>query len=414
MKRSYIRNEKDLTIFTIEGYLSNEDCDYLCELIEKNNYRSTVSGTGDQRSVVMENRTSSSSTLESKDAVVKKINEQISKELEIPVENGETLQGQLYEVGQQFKSHHDYFGKDSYINHCLVSGQRTWTCMVYLNEVEEGGETDFPEINTKFKPKKGMAVFWSHFCSDKKENPASLHAGCPVIKGKKIIITKWFREKEWKGAEDSEAAKKYHEEIKKQSDTNKVFKNYLQLPKVSPSGFKIVKVPNNTWRLINETYQLLKNSLVEEKWDGISNIIFDKDGNSPVDILSMDNCNRIKEIIHYELQQIHEEFSGESIEPSFIYGIRSYKRGAMLQTHRDRIATHHISSIIIVDKKVDKDWALDIEDHEGNWHKVYAEVGDMILYESAICEHGRKDPLEGDYFRNFFVHYKLKNWKYVE
>ena len=126
----------------------------------------------------------------------------------------------------------------------------------------------------------------------------------------------------------------------------------------------------------------------------------------------MDNCPRIKEIIHSELQPIHEEFSGENIEPTFIYGIRSYKRGAILEPHRDRIATHHISSIIIVDKQVDRDWPLDIQDHQGRWHKIYAEVGDMILYESAVCEHGRKEPLEGEYFRNFFVHYKLKDYTY--
>ena len=38
---------------------------------------------------------------------------------------------------------------------------------------------------------------------------------------------------------------------------------------------------------------------------------------------------------------------------------------------------------------------------------------DMILYESAVCEHGRKEVFGGTHFRNFYVHYKLKDWKYV-
>ena len=38
---------------------------------------------------------------------------------------------------------------------------------------------------------------------------------------------------------------------------------------------------------------------------------------------------------------------------------------------------------------------------------MYAEPGDMILYESAICEHGREEPFEGKSFDNFYVHYKL-------
>jgi prolyl 4-hydroxylase len=412
MERSYIQNDKDLTIFTIDNFISEEDCNYLCSLIEKNNYRSQVTGEGNQYSVTNDSRTSSTSTLENTDIIVKKIDENIANELQVPTKNGETLQGQLYEVGQEFKPHCDYFSGDGFINYCLASGQRTWTCMVYLNDVEEGGETDFPEINIKFKPKKGMAVFWSHFDSNGKENPASLHAGTPVIKGKKIIITKWYRQNEWIAGADNQAAIKHRNDLKQQHMENKIFKNHLELPKLTPLGFKVVKVPTNTWRLIQEAYNLLKGTITEEKWEGIKNFIHDKEGNSPVEILNMENCPRIREIIHEELKLIHEEFSGEEIEPTFIYGIRSYKRGSILESHKDRIATHHISSIIVVDKQVDKDWPLDVQDHEGNWHKVYAEVGDMILYESAICEHGRLESLEGEYFRNFFVHYRLKNWNY--
>ncbi len=85
---------------------------------------------------------------------------------------------------------------------------------------------------------------------------------------------------------------------------------------------------------------------------------------------------------------------------------------------KDRVETHHISSIIIVDKdltcgcqnrKYGDDWPLDIQGHDGEWYKVYAEPGDIILYESAICEHGREEPFQGTFFRNFYVHYKLTN-----
>jgi hypothetical protein len=41
------------------------------------------------------------------------------------------------------------------------------------------------------------------------------------------------------------------------------------------------------------------------------------------------------------------------------------------------------------------DWPLDIQGHDGEWYKVYAQPGDMILYESAVCEHGRKEALGG-------------------
>ena len=124
----------------------------------------------------------------------------------------------------------------------------------------------------------------------------------------------------------------------------------------------------------------------------------------------------IKNLIHNHLFPIHREFAGVNIVPSFVYGIRSYLRGATLTNHVDRVETHHVSSIIVVDKDLrcgcqnrefGDDWALDIQDHQGNWHKIYAEPGDMILYESAICQHGRVDSFQGNFYRNFYVHYKL-------
>jgi len=412
--RIHVENDKNLEIFTIEDFLTDEECDHLCSMIEKNHTRSTVSGTGYTQSVVSDFRTSSTSTLNYGDPTVDAIDQRIADELGVPRENGESFQGQLYEVGQQFKHHHDYFSGDSYNNHCLYSGQRTYTCMIYLNDVEEGGETDFLEIGKTFSPKKRMAVIWKNSNGTGTENPASIHAGLPVTKGKKMIITKWYRERKWDMNEDT----RLKEELEKQVVpvvVEKTFSSKSDLPKLSELGFKVVKVPTNTWRLIQEAYKLLENVKTAEYWEGITNFIHDKDGNAPVEIYNMDNCHRIKEIIAAELQPVHEEFIGykEKIKPKWIYGIRSYKRGAILENHTDTLQTHHISSIVIVDKKVDRDWPLDIQDHQGRWHKVYAEPGDMILYESATNLHGRTEPFEGEYFRNFFLHYTLADYKFI-
>jgi prolyl 4-hydroxylase len=418
-ERIYISNDKDLEIFTIPNFLKDSECDYLCEKILATNSRSQVAGYGNEPSVVMESRTSSTSNLYDEDLMVKKINKRMSKELQIPAENGETMQGQLYEVGQEFRHHNDYFTGDGYTNHCLSSGQRVYTFMIYLNDVEEGGETDFPQIGRSFKPTKGMAVVWKNSSGQGTENPASLHAGTPVIKGKKIIVTKWFRERKWDIAKDHELGRKFFENkaLVPQSPTNigdKTFKTSADLPRLTELGFKVVKVPTNTFRLITEAYKLLQNVKTVEKWPGIEQFIHDGNGNAPVEIFNMDFCHRIKEIIQEELLPIHEEFIDykEKLIPKWIYGIRSYQRGAILNPHTDTLATHHISSIVIVDKKVDKDWPLDIQDHAGNWHKVYAEPGDMILYESATNQHGRIEPFEGEYFRNFFLHYTLADYKF--
>lgn len=411
--RTHIPNESGLEFFTIDNFVTEEESDYLSEIIEKNSYRSQVAGAGDTASTTTESRTSSTSTLLNTDPTVKTLNERISTLLAIPEANGENMQGQIYQVGQEFRNHRDYFENDGYTNHCLHSGQRTYTFMIYLNDVEEGGETNFPDLNNySIKPKKGMAVVWKNSNGQGTENPASLHAGTPVTKGKKIIITKWFRVNEWNSAEDARLAKKYHEENKPKT----IFKTNADLPRLSELGFKVVKVPTNTWRLINEAYKLLQNVKTVENWNGIENFIHDKDGKAAdLEIFNMDNCHRIKEIIIDELKPIHEEFIGNKakLKPKWIYGIRSYKSGSILEAHTDSLETHHISSIIIVDKKTDKDWPLDIQDHAGNWHKVYTEPGDMILYESATCKHGRLEPFEGEYYRNFFTHYTLADYKFV-
>ena len=60
---------------------------------------------------------------------------------EIDPAHGEPLQGQRYDVDQEFKPHCDWFNPDGqdYEKYCSVAGQRTWTFMIYLNEPEAGG-----------------------------------------------------------------------------------------------------------------------------------------------------------------------------------------------------------------------------------------------------------------------------------
>ena len=59
--------------------------------------------------------------------------------------HGETIQGQRYAVGQQFKPHHDFFHKgEAYWPEMeRTGGQRTWTAMIFLNDAEGGGQTFF-------------------------------------------------------------------------------------------------------------------------------------------------------------------------------------------------------------------------------------------------------------------------------
>ena len=103
----------------------------------------------------------------------------------------ESSQLQHYLVGNEFKAHYDYFDPDVDPSF-LKNGQRSWTFMVYLNDVTKGGTTNFPELNEVIYPKKGRAVIWCNITADKKLDSNTLHQGSPVEEGEKWIITKWF------------------------------------------------------------------------------------------------------------------------------------------------------------------------------------------------------------------------------
>ena len=116
---------------------------------------------------------------------------------------GETIQGQRYAVGQQFRAYHDYFAEHMpyFAEMEQVGGQRTWTAMIYLNEVEEGGATWFPRAGVRVRPQRGLLLAWDNMARDGAPNVQTLHEGTPVTAGTKYIVTKWFRERAWLGLE---------------------------------------------------------------------------------------------------------------------------------------------------------------------------------------------------------------------
>eukprot|EP00741_Cyanophora_paradoxa_P009062 tig00001467_g8775.t1 len=73
-------------------------------------------------------------------------------------------------------------------------GQRIWTAMIYLNDVEEGGETWFP-APASASPHPRPADRLNNLAADGSPNDATLHEARPVLGGTKYIITKWFRER---------------------------------------------------------------------------------------------------------------------------------------------------------------------------------------------------------------------------
>lgn len=114
---------------------------------------------------------------------------------------GEPLQGQRYDIGQEFKPHTDYFAPDGrdFQRFCSLSGNRTWTFMIYLNDVVAGGATRFKLLDKIFQPEAGKLLCWNNRLADGGVNYATLHHGMKVRKGVKYVITKWYRDNPWRG-----------------------------------------------------------------------------------------------------------------------------------------------------------------------------------------------------------------------
>lgn len=182
-------------VYTIRNFLTPLECEMVINRIDALAEPSKLYETnGDD-----DHRTSYSSNFLTDDVFIDMLQRRMDACLGMYPEYGERLQGQRYEVGQQFKAHQDWFWPDTsyYQMEMERGGQRSWTAMTYLNEVEEGGETVFHTLGLTFKPEPGMLLIWNNATPYGDPNKAVMHSGEPVIKGVKYITTKWYRERKW-------------------------------------------------------------------------------------------------------------------------------------------------------------------------------------------------------------------------
>ncbi len=193
--RCQMVSQNGLTLFLVQDFLTLDECDSMVAMINAGRQPSTLLSSHSDPTF----RTSDSCNLSPQDTLVNTIEGRICALMSVNYRHGETLQGQVYEVGKQFKPHYDYFMKNAVYWEDMMQGggQRSWTGMIYLNEPAAGGETHFPTAGLSVKPRTAMLVLWNNMLPDGTPNVTTLHEGMPVEAGTKYIVTKWFREKFW-------------------------------------------------------------------------------------------------------------------------------------------------------------------------------------------------------------------------
>jgi prolyl 4-hydroxylase len=181
-------------IYAVGDFLGAAECDRLIEIIDavakpSTLYKQDASGV----------RTSYSGDVDRSDPFIRMIERRIDDLLGLDNRWGETIQGQRYHQGQEFKSHCDWFPTDEeyWAAEARSGGQRCWTAMIYLNDVAEGGETSFTYLNMAIPPQRGALLTWNNMTPDGEPNMMTLHAGSPVVRGVKYIVTKWYRTRPW-------------------------------------------------------------------------------------------------------------------------------------------------------------------------------------------------------------------------
>lgn len=189
--QAYRIDDERIELFAFGDFLSDKECTRLIAMID------AVARPSALHELAYDSgfRTSYSGDLDPHDPFVAGISARIDALLGLDRAIGEPVQGQRYLAGQEFKPHNDWFyvTESYWRQERLRGGQRSWTAMAYLNTVEEGGATAFSLLGIEIEPKPGVLLLWNNAAPDGRPNEATLHAGMPVVRGAKYVITKWYR-----------------------------------------------------------------------------------------------------------------------------------------------------------------------------------------------------------------------------
>jgi prolyl 4-hydroxylase len=120
------------------------------------------------------------------DLVVNAINRRIATASKTLASQGEPLQMLRYRPGGEYRAHLDALPRGD--------NQRILTFILYLSDRYTGGETNFPRRDLSFRGRTGDAILFGNVTAEGRPDPLALHAGLPVTRGEKLIVTRWIRE----------------------------------------------------------------------------------------------------------------------------------------------------------------------------------------------------------------------------
>jgi prolyl 4-hydroxylase len=138
------------------------------------------------------------------DMVQLAVRERVGAATGLPVDGMQGPQILHYAVGETFTPHHDYLDPrlEGPARDMAYRGQRVATCLVYLNDGLEGGETDFPELGLRYRGGRGDALVFFNVDEQGLPDPRTLHAGLPPTAGEKWALSQWCHDRPFPGLGD--------------------------------------------------------------------------------------------------------------------------------------------------------------------------------------------------------------------
>jgi prolyl 4-hydroxylase len=200
---------QDPYLFVIDDFLTDEECEFIKNVSKDGLKSAGVSFLAKDKGKYGPNskykgRTNQSNWIKKERyPEMLKISQKIGDLMNCDYRYFEDFQVIHYNESEEYKYHYDAYDKrdkEKYNRFCSERGNRIGTVLVYLNDVEEGGETGFDSIDKSTEPllveaKKGRLVLFKNINPDGSLNMKSRHAGLPIKKGEKWAFNLWLRER---------------------------------------------------------------------------------------------------------------------------------------------------------------------------------------------------------------------------
>ncbi|KAF4753007.1 hypothetical protein FOZ63_002781, partial [Perkinsus olseni] len=177
----------------VPDFLTAEECSYMISLAEGKWRPSTVgrsSSLSDGKTDKYVNKRSKGRTsssfmlLHAQDDIVAEIERRVASLVGFPADHVERLNMLKYESGEFFGQHHD-------------GAFRPWTVFVTLNDIprDAGGETLFPALGLKIRPKAGTALVWPNCLENGEADERVVHEALAPRGVRKYAINCFVNEK---------------------------------------------------------------------------------------------------------------------------------------------------------------------------------------------------------------------------